>query len=338
MPTTRGPGKRKTKSPTQATASTSSTQSTQSSQPPKKRSKQQTNNKNKDDGSLIEAVTEAVMSKLTPKLDELFQKSASSAKNDESSSDDSSDEDEIFESGSGRSEIASAISQLVTQGESSSAAKDLLNSSKYIPLTTGIPLESGVDKKLIKKIIGDDYFDLAHLLEKVPGETEITVTIKKKSSSVTANPSKPKLEIRSFENWSTAFHVFIAIYCKAHPELISQLMKYIEDVRDINSEHGFWVAKSYDENFRLHKKSAGLNWGIRNRDLIDSAKSKIRITKNNKNNFREQGNFTKQSIKPVQDGHCFTFANRGKCTRKGCSYIHRCKKCNSDHKPGSTCQ
>ncbi|CAH1789773.1 unnamed protein product [Owenia fusiformis] len=115
MPTTRGPGKRKTKSPTQATASTSSTQSTQSSQPPKKRSKQQTNNKNKDDGSLIEAVTEAVMSKLSPKLDELFQKSASSAKNDESSSDDSSDEDEIFESGSGRSEIASAISQLVTQ-------------------------------------------------------------------------------------------------------------------------------------------------------------------------------------------------------------------------------
>ncbi|CAH1803301.1 unnamed protein product, partial [Owenia fusiformis] len=61
-------------------------------------------------------------------------------------------------------------------------------SKRFLPLSSGIPLDSGISQKLKIKIVSDEYIDIAHLLEKIPGEIDITVTIKKQTSSVVANP------------------------------------------------------------------------------------------------------------------------------------------------------
>ncbi|CAH1799382.1 unnamed protein product, partial [Owenia fusiformis] len=161
--------------------------------------------------SKVDEIVDKVLERLAPKLQDLREVNASDS--------DSDDEVSFSPGASGsKSDIASAISELLKQGEESSAANDFLNSNQFIPLSTGIPLESGVDKKIVVKIISNEYINLAHLLDKIPGESELTVTIKQRASSVTTNPSKPRHEIKTYDQWSTAFHVFIAVYCKVHSD------------------------------------------------------------------------------------------------------------------------
>ena len=67
------------------------------------------------------------------------------------------------------------------------------------------------------------------------------------SNKVRAVEPDPQ-NIRSIEDWTNCFHLFMAVYTAAHPTEGPALLKYISKVRRLTKQGGDWAC--YDRQFR----------------------------------------------------------------------------------------
>ena len=65
-------------------------------------------------------------------------------------------------------------------------------------------------------------------------------------------PQKRKLD--SIEKWTSAFHVFMAVFTTSHPGRIAELLKYAETVKTASLKFPGFGWRSNDEQFRLRQE------------------------------------------------------------------------------------
>lgn len=192
--------------------------------------------------------------------------------------------------------------------------------------TSFTPLGFHVSDKIKAKIIENQYVDFKYLL---PGQRDEALSLKLNNpnggASLQLASNSPAKPIQNIDSWNTAFANFCFIYQQAHPDSDLSLIKFGQDVRDINRYFGFQAASAYDESYRqLKQVQPNLDLGETHHELWNRATT-IHA-------FRP--NATPQSYErpTTLRGFCFTYNTHGTfCSRKPCPYKHRCQTCQGPH-------
>ena len=127
-----------------------------------------------------------------------------------------------------------------------------------IPYNPTLPIDFAIPQKIKNKIVLDQYVSFAQLLK--PNDSEkFTLQLSKPQSgqgpSLSFAPVKNK-EFITYNQWTKAFEIFVAIYVKVHPKSAPGLMKYGADIRDLFTTYGGTAWKIYDETFRKWRASS----------------------------------------------------------------------------------
>ncbi|XP_069129438.1 uncharacterized protein [Argopecten irradians] len=184
--------------------------------------------------------------------------------------------------------------------------------------SSSIPLGSLVNEKLKEKIWNDEFVDLSTLNNQDPMKYEMVVQNGSEASPVVYWAPKNKTSSLTIDQWTNAFHVFIAVYTQRKPGDFSALLQYLSVVRKLHSKQGDW--QFYDKSFRLlkaHNKS--MSWGTIEWELWQDA-----ITRRPK---------TSSSTAQLPKGSCWRFITGKPCN--GCRFPHRCPKCQGPHPPSN---
>ena len=198
--------------------------------------------------------------------------------------------------------------------------------------SVAIPLGSAVSDKLKSKIWANEFVHLGALLQTAVQQERFTVGL-----SATGNGNKPQItlepasaprKLNSIQQWVTAFHTFMAIYCQKFAGDTAALLKYCETVRAIANKNGNWAY--YDEQFRYLRQSAPdrYPWEEVQWELWLEATSVNLPFRPQRGNLPagRVGRFRQISL---VKGTCFNFNNGRFCL--GCSFNHICSRCGGKH-------
>ena len=197
-----------------------------------------------------------------------------------------------------------------------------------LSIDEGIPLGANTPFRIKQKIWSDQFFDLRSLL---PNHKESSVSIQIEQSSLSfTTPTSKSTNALSIEQWTTAFHIFMAIYIEKNPQEAPHLLKYVSVIREIAATNGDAAWRHYDETFRKLRQSHTLPWQRTISELMVSACTIHRSKQLFRNNFRPRFNdkYTK---------FCFNFNNGAKCGSNPCPYKHACQTCGNSGHPRIKC-
>lgn len=133
-----------------------------------------------------------------------------------------------------------------------------LEMPRNVFVSTEMPIGLVVPAKIKSKILANEYIDFRSLITnhaKANASYRLNVSEVKDIPGTSALTLEPNVKIKfinSIETWTTAFHIFVAIYTKQYPNEAPDLMKYGEIIRDLASRGFHW--RYYDENFRLMRQ------------------------------------------------------------------------------------
>lgn len=125
------------------------------------------------------------------------------------------------------------------------------------------PIAALIDAKIKQKIWQDQYVDLAMLLPQncIPGAHKQNFQfLVSDNSTLSLQQSKPRVQINSIEQWTTAFLRYIAIYSERFPHSTPHLLKHAEVVRTMATTHYNDAWLTYDQQVRLDRQTRGLPW------------------------------------------------------------------------------
>ena len=71
-----------------------------------------------------------------------------------------------------------------------------------------------------------------------------------------------RTKINNIEQWTSAFIIFISIYCSAHENRVQELLTYMSDVRLGAQRSSSLGWKPYDEQYRLRKARNPMNFEV----------------------------------------------------------------------------
>lgn len=148
----------------------------------------------------------------------------------------------------------------------------------------------------------------------VPGTITLQQTAKKTPLSV--------------NQWTTCFHVYMAIYMEKKLEEAPHLLKYCEIIRDLNFDHGDSAWRFYDEAFRRLRETHCAPWQVPVDELRGKAIGLNIKSKLNTNFGSAQNKFQKQQSFRSKERTCYAF-NRGESCSSTCTYKHACAFCKS---------
>ena len=105
----------------------------------------------------------------------------------------------------------------------------------------GVPLAKSVPLNIKKNIWANEYLELGALLRPKSrfSKESLDLVFAKGSNKVRAVEPDPQ-DIRSIEDWTNSFHIFMAVYTAAHPTEGPALLKYISNVRRLAKQGGDW--------------------------------------------------------------------------------------------------
>ena len=229
--------------------------------------------------------------------------------------------------------VEADVSELVEGSDSA----PVMEPSAPVFSSVTVPLGSRINTKLKAKIWANEYVDFGALLDPSPTPEKYSISFTTPQDSATSQPkltlepTTPPKKISSIDQWVSAFHTFVAVYCAKNPKEIANLMKYCETVRDIATRGGDW--SYYDEQFRFLRQSDpnlypwdNVHWELWHRAVTFRAKN---------NNFRVDKTQGRPKGKPpLPKGTCWSYNTGKHCS--GCRYDHKCYKCGGKH-AGSQC-
>ena len=196
-----------------------------------------------------------------------------------------------------------------------------------------IPLAATVPIGLQQKIWANEFIELGMLLTRSDKQiNRLVVDTTNSLNPIQVQPLPPR-KIKSIEEWTDTFLIFVAIYCSAHTDQAPSLMKYMANVRDIAARGGDWMG--YDSRFRQLRAHPGtcIPWDTFHPELWvkNSVRPQVPLTKTvgpgQKNKTSNLAN--------VPNGFCFRFHGGGSCI-PGCKLKHLCPTCGSKH-PAISC-
>ena len=224
-------------------------------------------------------------------------------------------------------------------GNTGTSNFNVVNTAKF-----DLPLGVALPEKLKNKIVSGEYIDLYLLVNPSMNEdTELNTGLDSQHPSSKINNQRSKL-IQNIQSWTTAMHVYAAIYLPAHLNEVAALLQYIEFIRKMSKYGGFgW--RDYDEVFRRSRQYDQINWDT---PLINQYIAAISNTPNSRFNFRsnqgpsqgfrnQQQNFRPNSKSSaafsgkIPNGFCIGYHKYGECRSSNCKYSHRCFTCKGQH-------
>ena len=198
-------------------------------------------------------------------------------------------------------------------------------------------LQARVPQKLKDKIWANEYIDLSVLLDPdAEPEYQLSFTPSTQGTAGVDMVPKNKKTIYNMAQWDQAFTTYVAVYTEKHPELISQLLQYAQQVKQMCHSGGAW--KAYDETFRKHRAARLIPWSstLMDKWLECSNRSTMNSGRNNaprpRQNFRQQRQGGNQSFRKYfyRKGICFRY-NDGETCHTPCKYKHVCANCDGPH-------
>ena len=151
-------------------------------------------------------------------------------------------------------------------------------------------------------------------------------------------PKKQRKFITTIEEWTTAFNIYTKIIVDKFPARASELLNYLDIIRQaaMYQRSNAWLM--YDVKFR-HKvaKVKSLSWSAIDPQLwlrtFTGSQSQVELDSILFNNGPSSEN---RRISTQRNGTCNNF-NRGRpCITSPCPYAHQCNRCRGLH-PGSLC-
>ncbi|XP_021341684.1 uncharacterized protein LOC110442413 [Mizuhopecten yessoensis] len=194
------------------------------------------------------------------------------------------------------------------------------------------PLDMHIDTKLKAKILAGEYIDFGLLLQKSSDSDHFKIQFH--NNELALVPKQKSSQIKSVEQWLSAFHIFVSIYVQSHPQAISALMKYADTVQTLSRRSGIAAALNYDCNFRRwHQLFPQTSWGnVHSEFYLEATAIGLRST-SRPNSFQQpfQQPFHSKSTSWPK-GVCWPFNKSGSC-RKGprCKFPHVCSNCGGGH-------
>ena len=190
-----------------------------------------------------------------------------------------------------------------------------------------------VSSDLRDKILGGKCVDLSLLLAKSfleQPEEKSVMLVQDKEGRIVAKEEKRAQPVMSIAQWTSAFHVYMSVYLKGHPEALQGMLAYVELIRGAAKEHEGRAWAKYDQMFRSRKEADPTRpW-----DMMDSQlwlQLFCKPSGSGTHAFRSalQGQFPEHnaSKKPNPEGSCHYYNKPRGCTRPNCPYKHRCALC-----------
>ena len=205
----------------------------------------------------------------------------------------------------------------------SGEASQVDNSVAYRP-SDGIPLGATVSMKIKNKTWNNEFTEIKTLLL---NHKEDPLSVSIVPGAITVQQTSKKIPL-SLNQWTTCFHIFMAIYIEKKPDEASHLLNYCEFVRELSYDHGDSAWQFYDESFRRLRETHSASWQqpieeLRGKAIGLNIKSKLNVS-----NFGVRQNKPKQHSFRAKERTCFTF-NRGETCSNTCDYKHACAFCKS---------
>ena len=197
---------------------------------------------------------------------------------------------------------------------SSTDSEYISDSDDNRPLVTfGTKLGKNISSKIKKRIIQHKYINLARLLP--------------------TNPDSKK--IATFEEWSEAWEIFMAIYCTPHSHLkeVQGLLTYARDIRLMACQNFDW--QQYDETFRRDRETTKCSWAEVRYDLHLQFRQPDPPPKP----AQTDRPLVTSDGRKLDKGQCYAFHTKGIRCQYGtqCRYSHKCKTCGARHPSYEKC-
>ena len=113
-----------------------------------------------------------------------------------------------------------------------------------------------VDTNLRKKIVSNEYVDLAKLLprDRVKSETDNRLEVMNKNGKTFWVPyaDRENVTIYSYARWELAFRVFADIYTRHFPGKSGELLQYNHVIHSAVQSFSWDNVYTYDIDFRIH--------------------------------------------------------------------------------------
>ena len=88
------------------------------------------------------------------------------------------------------------------------------------------------------------------------------------SGSLTTKPKECKDKVPNIEKWTDAFIIFMSIYILEHKDQASELLKYVNLIKEFSVTKKSFILRCYDEQFRTRQAYIPSPWGSMNLELL----------------------------------------------------------------------
>ena len=184
------------------------------------------------------------------------------------------------------------------------------------------------------KIVTGKFVDFSLLLSKTFGkrpEDEQLCYVPDELGRLVARHERRNKADLTLNQWTSAYHVYMSVYLKAHPEDLQDMLAYCELVRNAARDNPGTAWAQYDQMFRSRKEADPLRpWGMVDSQLWLQLFCKPIEHKGNLA-VHATSSVPKKSANPGAM-FCFYFNKSRGCQRTACPYKHSCSGCTSqDH-------
>ena len=200
-----------------------------------------------------------------------------------------------------------------------------------------------VTPKLKKKILSNQYFEMAELLPNFKSHKTEERSLKQSSdNTLRFVKARPNCNI-GIAQWCEAFNMFTSISIEKAKtrgtmlKLTRSLLTYSLMIPSLYRRGYDWAA--YDRHFRSDRETTKDSWTTVRHDLLLMYRgdtSSFRSSKQTTQAHRAQDNKAKSSDKngsqQIPKGYCYAFHTQGRwCERPGCTNQHTCPRCKKTH-------
>ena len=190
-----------------------------------------------------------------------------------------------------------------------------------------------------EKILGGKCVDLSLLLAKSfleKPEEKSVIFAQDSEGRLIAKEEKKSQAVLSIAQWTSAFHVYMSVYLKGHPEELQSMLSYIELIRGAAKEHEGRAWAKYDQMFRSRKEADPTRpWDMMDSQLWLQLFCRAAAPAQSYRAPEQTG-----SLKKLNQDHsaCHYFNKARGCVRANCPYKHRCLHCGSRDHSVMTCK
>jgi hypothetical protein len=209
-----------------------------------------------------------------------------------------------------------------------------VNSQSHLVRTINDGISAHIPIHLKEKIWSGKYVNFASLLKSDFISSQGSQIVLTEEGYLETRPKGSGEKIKSIEEWTDAFLIFMDIYIMKNPLASSELLCYMSTIRQAASRRGDFAWRVYDEQFRMRQENHLSSWASLNGDLwlkVMTLPEGVRprgIQSHTSTELNKSISTSAPACKMYNEGHC---------NYSPCRFKHVCSNCNDASHPKKTC-